>query len=79
MYLNSFAKQITHLTYMEYYISESNWSTILSFLTNQKGLHTKDTAKLRKFIKAVFYILKTGSQWKYLHKEYGNSRSIHKR
>ncbi len=39
---------------MEYYISESNWSTILAFLTNQKGLHTKDTAKLRKFIEAVF-------------------------
>ncbi len=54
MYLNGFAKQITHLTYMEYYISESNWSTILAFLTNQKGLHTKDTAKLRKFIEAVF-------------------------
>ena len=64
---------------MKYYISESNWSTILTFLRNQKGLHTKDTAKLRKFIEAVFYILKTSAQWKYLHKEYGNSRAIHKR
>ncbi|APC91337.1 hypothetical protein BBG19_0601 [Francisella sp. MA067296] len=27
---------------MEYYISETNWSTILTFLTAQKGLHTKD-------------------------------------
>ncbi|MED7788819.1 transposase [Francisella sp. 19X1-34] len=63
---------------MEYYISESNWSTILTFLRNQKGLDTKDTAKLRKFIEAIFYILKTGAQWKYLHKEYGNSKAIHK-
>ncbi|MBK2026655.1 transposase [Allofrancisella guangzhouensis] len=60
---------------MEYYISESNWSTILTFLTSQKGLHTKDTVKLRKFIEAVFFILKTGAQWKYLHKDYGNSRA----
>ncbi|WP_172106538.1 transposase [Allofrancisella frigidaquae] len=72
---------------MEYYISESNWSTILklseynlaTFLTSQKGLHTKDTVKLRKFIEAVFFILKIGAQWKYLHKDYGNSRAIHKR
>ncbi|OIN84702.1 hypothetical protein KX00_2001 [Francisella sp. TX07-6608] len=64
---------------MEYYISETNWSTILTFLTAQKGLHTKDVVKLRRFIEAVFFILKTGAQWKYLHKDYGNSRAIHKR
>ena len=43
---------------MEYYISETNWSTILSFLSSQKGLHTKDIVKLRRFIEAVFFILK---------------------
>ena len=64
---------------MQYNISESNWSTILIFLKLQKGLHTKDTAKLRKFVEAVFYILKTGAQWKYIPKDYGNSRAIHKR
>ncbi|WP_167359443.1 hypothetical protein [Francisella hispaniensis] len=69
-------KQIRHLTCIEYYISESNWSTILTLFTNQKGLHTKDTAKLRKFIEAVFYILKTATQCKYLHKDYGDSRAI---
>ncbi|KEI36053.1 hypothetical protein FRA_24c01390 [Francisella sp. W12-1067] len=35
---------------MEYYISESNWSTILTFLTTQKCLHIKDTVKLRRFM-----------------------------
>ena len=64
---------------MQYNISESNWSTILIFLKLKKGLHTKDTAKLRKFVEAVFYILKTGAQWKYIPKDYGNSRAIHKR
>ncbi|APD50962.1 IS5 family transposase [Francisella hispaniensis] len=64
---------------MEYYISETNWSTILKFLKSQKGLHTKNVFKLRRFIEAVFYILKTGAQWKYLHKEYDCSRALHKR
>lgn len=64
---------------MKYYISESNWSTILTFLKSQKGLHTKNTQKLRVFIEAVFFILKTGAQWGYLHEDYGNSRAVHKR
>ena len=64
---------------MRYYISESNWSTILTFLRSQKGLHTKDTHRLRIFVEAVFYILKTGAQWDYLHKDYGNSRAVYKR
>ncbi|OIN83667.1 hypothetical protein KX00_1235 [Francisella sp. TX07-6608] len=55
---------------MEYYISETNWATTLTFLTSQKGLHTKDVVKLRKFIEAVvFYILKSEPRWKYLYKD----------
>ncbi|OIN83877.1 transposase [Francisella sp. TX07-6608] len=61
---------------MKYYISEINWSTILTFLKSQKDLHTKDSQKLRIFVEAIFYILKTGAQWGYLHKDYGNSRAL---
>jgi hypothetical protein len=56
---------------MKYYISEANWSTILSFLKSQKGLHTSNEPKLRIFIEAVYYILKTGGQWMYIPKCYG--------
>jgi transposase len=38
---------------MKYYILESNWSTIFSFLKSQKGLHTNNESKLRIFIEAV--------------------------
>ena len=64
---------------MKYYISEANWSTILSFLKAQKGLHTSNEPKLRIFIEAVYYILKTGGQWMYIPKCYGCGRAIHKR
>ena len=64
---------------MKYYILESNWSTIFSFLKSQKGLHTNNESKLRIFIEAVYYILKTGVQWMYIPSYYGCGRAIHKR
>lgn len=64
---------------MKYYISESNWSTILSFLQAQKGLHTNNAPKLRIFIESVYYVLKTGIQWLYIPQDYGCGRAIHKR
>ncbi|KFJ39687.1 hypothetical protein DR85_2121 [Francisella tularensis] len=45
---------------MNYHIKEVFWSIILSFLKSQKGIHTNDEAKLRLFIEAVFYVLRTG-------------------
>ncbi|KFJ41567.1 hypothetical protein DR87_1053 [Francisella tularensis] len=51
---------------MNYHIKEVFWSIILSFLKSQKGIHTNDEAKLRLFIEAVFYVLRTGCQWRML-------------
>ncbi|AEI36562.1 ISSod6 transposase, IS1301 [Francisella salina] len=64
---------------MHYHIKEVFWSSILSFLKSQKGIHTNDEDKLRLFIEAVFYVLRTGCQWRMLPFYYGKHRSIHKR
>ncbi|MBK2357822.1 IS5 family transposase, partial [Francisella hispaniensis] len=61
---------------MNYHIKEVFWSSILSFLKSQKGIHTNDEDKLRLFIEAV---LRTGCQWRMLPFYYGKYRSIHKR
>ncbi|EKM85221.1 hypothetical protein B345_08893, partial [Francisella tularensis subsp. tularensis AS_713] len=60
---------------MNYHIKEVIWSSIISFLKLQKGIHTNDKNKLRLFIEAIFYVLSTGCQSFY----YGKYRSIHKR
>ncbi len=64
---------------IHYYIKEVFWSSILLFLKSQKGIHTNDEVKLRLFIEAVFYVLRTGCQWRMLPFYYGKCRSIHKR
>lgn len=64
---------------MEYYIEASAWGKVLSFLRNIKGLHTSNEMKLRQFIEAVWYIARTGCQWRLLPKIYGFWRAVHGR
>ena len=64
---------------MNYYISSNTQEHILSFLSHEKGLHTKDTVALRKFIEAIWSIARSGCQWRLLSKDYGNWRAVHKR
>ncbi|WP_264703637.1 transposase [Wolbachia endosymbiont (group A) of Volucella inflata] len=64
---------------MQYYIKEENWKQILEFIKSVKGMHSKDEKRLRIFIEAVWYIVRSGCQWRLLPKTYGNYRSIHKR
>lgn len=64
---------------MEYYIKEGNWKQIFSFLKSMKGIHSKNEEKLRIFVEAVWYMAKSGCQWRLLPKVYGNYRSIHRR
>lgn len=60
-------------------ISERVWDTIYSFLQGVKGLHIKNNEKTRCFVEGVWYVLRTGCQWRLLPPYYGHWRKIHKR
>lgn len=60
-------------------ISERVWDTIYSFLQEAKGLHVKDEKNTRCFLEGVWYVLRTGCQWRLLPPYYGHWRKIHKR
>lgn len=60
-------------------ISERVWDTIYSFLQGVKGLHIKDYKQTRCFVEGVWYVLRTGCQWRLLPSYYGHWRKIHKR
>lgn len=53
--------------------------TIFDILLKIKGLHIKNINRIRVFIEAVYYISKSGCQWRLLPFYYGNWRAIHKR
>jgi len=64
---------------MDYSIEQASWEQILSFLVKTKGIHTRDEGELRRFIEGVWYILRSGCQWRLLPGYYGHWRSVHQR
>lgn len=64
---------------MHHLIKDTEFEEIFKVLFQIKGLHKKNVKRLRNFLEAVCYILRSGCQWRLLPKEYGSWRSIHKR
>lgn len=64
---------------MHYLIKDTDFTKILKFLVTIKGIHKKDITRLRLFIEAIYYICRSGCQWRLLPFYYGNWRAIHKR
>jgi transposase len=64
---------------MHYLINNIEFEKLLKFLMQIKGIHKNNIEKLRNFIEAVFYVLRSGCQWRLLPFYYGNWRAVHKR
>lgn len=64
---------------MHYHIKDHQWETIYSALQQESNIHTKDKAQVRIFVEAVWYIVRSGCQWRLLPREYGCWRAVHKR
>lgn len=61
------------------YISEMAWNKIFSFLKEQKNIYIKTEKCVKHFIEAIFWMLRTGAQWRELPEIYGNWNSIFSR
>ncbi|MBI2345190.1 IS5 family transposase [Candidatus Dependentiae bacterium] len=64
---------------MHYNIKDTEFMEILKVLNQIKGIHKTNMHDLRKFIEAVYYMSRSGCQWRLLPDWYGNWRSVHKR
>lgn len=64
---------------MHYLIDDTQVTKILNFLDTVKGIHKKNKSRLRAFIDAVYYIVRSGCQWRLLPFYYGDWRATHKR
>jgi transposase len=64
---------------MKYYIDSNAWKQILNFLRQIKAIHTQDETSLRQFIEAVWFMVRSGCQWRLLPDHYGYWRAVHRR
>ena len=64
---------------MKYYIDSKAWEQILAFLKQIKAIHIQDKKSLRRFIEAVWFIVRSGCQWRLLPDYYGYWRAVYRR
>ncbi len=54
------------------YIKEVSWSKILKFLRSCKNVYVGLEGRCKKFIEAIYWMNRTGAQWRELSDRYGN-------
>ena len=64
---------------INYSINDNNWKIIYTFLLQQKGIHVKNEGRVRLFLEAIFYKMRSGIQWRLIGAYYGDWRALHKR
>lgn len=50
-------------------IEAKKWAHIYSYLSDIPKIHTNDEARTRQFVEGVFWLLRSGSQWRMLPPE----------
>ena len=55
------------------------WEKILAFLKTCPNIYIGQENDCRHFLEAVFWITRSGSQWRLLPEKYGNWNSVYKR
>ena len=61
------------------YPSVEAWSKVFEFLEGFSGIYVKNSRKTGRFLEGVYWLMRTGAQWRELPKEYGKWQSVHKR
>ena len=64
---------------MEPFISGEQFERVYGLLRHERKIHTKEREQVRVFLEAVFWIDRSGAQWRFLPAEYGEWNSVYKR
>ncbi len=64
---------------VEKYITEEVWIKIFSFLKGCKRIHCGQSGKCKLFIAAIFWMARTGAQWRELLEKFGKWNTVFSR
>jgi transposase len=73
------AKTLTGASMREQYITKKAWMKIFNFLKGHEDIYVSDEAKCKNFIEGIFWMMRTGAQWRELPEEYGKWNTVFKR
>ncbi len=60
-------------------LSDEQWNVIWAFLRAEPHVYVSQESKTRRFIEAILWIARSGSQWRLLPAPYGRWNSIYRR
>jgi transposase len=60
-------------------LTDEQWTKIYAFLVAYPGIYAQNEAQTRRFVEAVLWLGRTGSQWRELPETRGNWNSVAKR
>jgi transposase len=64
---------------MEAFIRADQFERVYGLLRQEPKIHTKERERVRTFLEGVFWIDRSGAQWRFLPTEYGEWNSVYKR
>ena len=64
---------------MEPFISGEQFERVYGLLRQERKIHTQERETVRRFLEAVFWIDRSGAQWRFLPTTYGEWNSVYKR
>lgn len=60
-------------------INNHQWSNIYKYLSDFPDTYTSNEESVRRFVEAVFWMARSGSQWRLLPKEFGDWNVVYQR
>ncbi len=61
------------------FLSEAQFARVYGLLRQERKIHTKRREAIQVFLEAVYWIDRSGAQWRFLPAEYGGWNSVYKR
>jgi transposase len=60
-------------------LSAEQFERVYTLLRTERRIHTKDRDRERRFLEAVYWLDRSGAQWRFLPTAYGAWNSVYKR
>ena len=61
------------------YLTTYQWENIYKYLNEFSEIYVNNEEESRRFVEAVFWMARSGCQWRLLPKEYGNWNGVYRR
>jgi transposase len=64
---------------MRHYLDDAAFERMYEYLRSERCVHTGDKQKIRRFLEAIYWLTRSGAQWRFLPDEYGYWNGVYQK